>query len=252
MQQLDLLALGALAAGGNLLGGALITRKQPVLPLRLHLLIAIGAGSLLAAVCLEIIPAALLGESGASWQSMTLFIAGYLTLFIISKVLAQHSHTPSDAKPEAHLHWEDRNLARRVAAALILHTFFDGVAIASGAAVSLELGVVLACAALLHKIPEGVTIASVLLTAGYSRRTAQLATLLIALATLFGVLSVMVIEPPVNSLLPFAGGIAFYVAASDLIPEVRRKGGLLAQLAVLAGAVLFGGLHLLMQSFGLH
>ena len=44
MQQLDLLALSVLAAGGNLLGGALITRKRSVAHPQLHLLIAIGAG----------------------------------------------------------------------------------------------------------------------------------------------------------------------------------------------------------------
>ncbi|MBL8170967.1 MAG: ZIP family metal transporter [Acidobacteria bacterium] len=252
MQQLDLLALSVLAAGGNLLGGALITRKQPVAHPSLHLLIAIGAGFLLAAVCLEIIPAAMPRGSGAVFQPMTMFVAGYLTLFTISNVLAQHSHAPSDAEPETHVHWQDRNFARRVTAALILHTFFDGVAIASGAAVSLELGVLLAVAALLHKIPEGITIASVLLTAGYSRRVAQGATVLIALATLLGASSVMVIQPPIYSLLPFTGGIAFYVAASDLIPEVRRKGGVSALLAVIAGAILFGAVHLLMHAARLH
>ena len=252
MQQLDLLALSVLAAGGNLLGGALITRKQPVAHPSLHLLIAIGAGFLLAAVCLEIIPAAMPRGSGAVFQPMTMFVAGYLTLFTISNVLAQHSHAPSDAEPETHVHWQDRNFARRVTAALILHTFFDGVAIASGAAVSLELGVLLAVAALLHKIPEGITIASVLLTAGHSRRVAQGATVLIALATLLGASSVMVIQPPIYSLLPFTGGIAFYVAASDLIPEVRRKGGVSALLAVIAGAILFGAVHLLMHAARLH
>lgn len=252
MRQLDLLALGVLAAGGNLLGGALITRKQPVAHPKLNLLIATGAGFLLAAVCLEIIPAAMPRETGLALRPMAIFIAGYLTLFAISNLLAQHSHTPSAPEAATHSHWQDRNFARRVTAALLLHTFFDGVTIASGAAVSLELGVLLAGAALLHKVPEGIAIASVLLTAGYSRRVAQGATVLIALITLLGVLSVMVTQPPVYSLLPFTGGIAFYVAASDLIPEVRRKGGVSALLAVIAGALLFGLLHLLMRSTGLH
>ena len=252
MQQFDVLALSVLAACGNLLGGALITRKQSVAHPKLHLLIAIGAGFLLATVCVEIIPAAMPREVGAATQPMTMFIAGYLTLFTISNLFAQHSHAPSGAESETHLHWQDRNFARRVTAALILHTFFDGVAIASGAVVSLELGVLLAVVALLHKIPEGLTIASVLLTAGYSRRVAQGATVLIALATMLGALSVMVIQPPIYSLLPFTGGIAFYVAASDLIPEVRRKGGKPALLEVVAGAVLFGLLHLLMHAASLH
>ena len=49
---------------------------------------------------------------------------------------------------------------------LTLHTFFDGVAIASGFLVSGRLGILLFLAVLLHKLPEGVTIASVMVAGG--------------------------------------------------------------------------------------
>ncbi len=53
---------------------------------------------------------------------------------------------------------------------LTLHTFFDGVAIASGFLVSGQLGILLFLAVLLHKLPEGVTIASVMLAGGAEPR----------------------------------------------------------------------------------
>lgn len=247
MQQFDIVVLSLLAASGNLLGGALITRKQSAAPRGLFLLIAIGAGFLLAAVCLEMIPAAMRLGEGSRLQPMTLFIAGYLTLYTVGNLIARSSQASQDPEEDSRPPGPNRLFALRVAGALILHAFFDGVIIASGAAVKLELGVLLAGVVLLHKIPDGITIASVSLTAGYSRRAAQGATILTALATLLGVLSVMAIRPPIHGLLPFSGGIAFYVAATDLIPEVRSKGGRPALLAVVAGAVSFWLVHLLMH-----
>ena len=52
---------------------------------------------------------------------------------------------------------------------LAIHTFFDGVAIASGFLVSTWLGVVIFLAVFLHKLPEGFTVASVVLASGQGR-----------------------------------------------------------------------------------
>ena len=53
-----------------------------------------------------------------------------------------------------------------------IHTFFDGVAIASGLLVSTWLGGVIFFAVFLHKLPEGFTVASLMLASGQSRRAA--------------------------------------------------------------------------------
>ena len=55
---------------------------------------------------------------------------------------------------------------------LIIHTFFDGIAIASGFLVSNALGWIIFFAVFLHKIPEGFTVSSVMLASGRSRGTA--------------------------------------------------------------------------------
>src|SRR6266446_6888642 len=46
---------------------------------------------------------------------------------------------------------------------MTIHTFFDGVAIAAGFLVSTWLGAVMFFAVFLHKLPEGFTVASVVL-----------------------------------------------------------------------------------------
>ena len=101
--------------------------------------------------------------------------------------LAQHVFTP-------HFHFgvETHRLTRSAGVSallgLTLHTFFDGVAIASGFLVSGRLGILLFLAVLLHKLPEGVTIASVTLAGGGSRRGAIFAAGVLGVATMLGVL----------------------------------------------------------------
>src|SRR5260370_40866800 len=73
---------------------------------------------------------------------------------------------------------------------LIIHTFFDGVAIASGCLVSNWLGWVIFIAVFLHKIPEGFTAASIMLATGRSKRTRWGASAAFVLAKLAGVLAV--------------------------------------------------------------
>src|SRR6185503_11650159 len=108
---------------------------------------------------------------------------------------------------------------------LVIHTFFDGIAIASGFIVSSWLGWIIFLAIFLHKIPEGFTVASVMLASGHSRVQAWGSSVLLGAATLAGVLTVAVFQQSVNEGLPLSAGVTLYVAASDLMPEVNREPG---------------------------
>ena len=134
-----------------------------------------------------------------------------------------------------------------------IHALFDGVVMAAGLLTELRLGLVLFIAVFLHKIPEGITIASIMISAGRDRRAAWRATILIAGATLVGILSVTIIEPAIRYALPFSAGVTLYVAASDLIPEVNRefedqvdRPSIPSSLFVFVGVILFYLTHLLL------
>ena len=109
---------------------------------------------------------------------------------------------------------------------LAAHTFFDGVAIGSGFVVSHWLGWIMFVAVFLHKIPEGFTVASVMLAGGQGRRAAAgNSALFLGATTLLGVL-VINLEPTwVRVGLPLSAGVTIYVAATDLVPEVNREPG---------------------------
>jgi zinc transporter ZupT len=143
--------------------------------------------------------------------------------------------------------------------ALMVHTFFDGVSIAVASLVSTQLGILIFIAILLHKLPEGFTVASMMLAAGKSRRNARLASMLVGLATLAGVALVVLFQnaaiysKPLSAyVLPLSAGVTLYVAASDLIPEVNtREGGARISLMVFAGVALLYMTELAIESLNL-
>jgi ZIP family zinc transporter/zinc and cadmium transporter len=120
-----------------------------------------------------------------------------------------------------------------------VHALFDGVAIASGFALSTWLGWMIFLAIFLHKVPEGFTVASIMLAAGRSRRSAVNAAVVLATATLGGVLIINLLPSWVDAGLPLSAGVAIYVAATDLVPEVNREPGIRMALVFFAGVILF-------------
>jgi zinc transporter ZupT len=98
----------------------------------------------------------------------------------------------------------------------------------------------------LHKAPEGVTMASVMLASGRSRTTAFYSAVALAAATIAGVLVIELIPSWLPFGLPFSAGVALYVAATDLVPEVNREPGIRMALVFFAGVGAFLLLRMLL------
>ena len=134
-----------------------------------------------------------------------------------------------------------------------MHTFFDGVAIAAGFMIGPALGALLSIAVVLHKVPEGFTIASVMLAGGHSPAAALGAGATLGVLTLAGAIATgFVAEHHVGYALAVSAGVTIYVAASDLIPEVNREGGPALGWTVFAGLVLFALADWLLAPLGGH
>jgi ZIP family zinc transporter/zinc and cadmium transporter len=97
----------------------------------------------------------------------------------------------------------------------------------------------------LHKLPEGFTVASLMLASGQSRRVALTSSAILGGATLAGVGLMYLLQGAVSDALPFSAGVTLYVAASDLIPEVNREPGAGVALLVFLGVALMFGLKTL-------
>jgi zinc and cadmium transporter len=226
------LFLGSTAAAANVFGGTIIVQKNWDRSY-LKYFVALGAGFMLATATLEIIPASLdLREK----DGPLLILAGYLITHFFEHTVTPHFHfgeeTHADQFVAVH-----KGLS--VLAGLMIHTFFDGIAIASGFILANWLGWMIFVAIFLHKIPEGFTISSVMLASGRSRRVAWAASVLLGAATFAGVLTMALFKRHVGIGLPLSGGVTIYVAASDLMPEVNREPGGKMAVVVLLGVGIF-------------
>ena len=152
--------------------------------------------------------------------------------------LAPHFHFGEET------HHEEMSHAHASYAALLglgIHTLFDGVAIASGLLVSTSLGILIFLAIFLHKLPEGFTVASLMLASGQSRRAAFVSSVILGGCTLLGMALMFALRSTVEDALPLSAGVTLYVAASDLIPEVNREPAFgMALLVFLGVAIMLG------------
>ena len=220
--------LGLTAAGANVFGGAIIVQKNWERAY-LKYFVALGAGFMLATAIVELFPASLeLQGKNAAF----LVLIGYLIIHFFEHTVTPHFHFGEETHADEFVH---SHTGYSVLIGLLIHTFFDGIAIASGFIVSNRLGWIIFLAVFLHKIPEGFTVASVMLAGGQSRRVAWGASVLLGAATLAGVLTMAVFRHHVAYGLPLSAGVTIYVAASDLMPEVNREPGVRMALVVFLG-----------------
>ena len=257
----DFFVFGGLIALANVCGGLLLARPGAFTRSRkaLRYLVALGAGSMLAAIFLEIMPRVVTlwasraagAETGhAVVGAMTLLLGGYLLIHFFEHTIAPHFHFGEETHPEAVVR---PSAAYTAIGGLSIHTFFDGASVAAAFAVDRKVGLLVFVAILLHKVPEGFTAASIMLASGRSAKSAVAATLVIGAATLAGAMCVALLQTRMDEAvvyaLPFSAGVTLYVAASDLIPEVNHleHKNPLVSVVVFVGVALFYGLHLLIE-----
>jgi zinc transporter ZupT len=236
--------LGVIAAAANVVGGLILVSRRHWNDLVLRYFVGLGAGFMLATSIVHMLPVAVAGSE----RGPLLILAGYFLVHFFEHTVAPHFHFGE----ETHSHALERPSAPWAAlAGLSVHAFFDGLSIASGLAVSRSLGLLVFMAILLHKLPEGFTVASIALASGQGRIGALRSSLLLAAATLLGALS-LVDTSWVGTALPVSTGVTLYVAASDLIPEVNAIRGIRMAAAVFAGVALSLAGATILELAGLH
>jgi zinc transporter ZupT len=217
------------AALGNVVGALAVVRHLRRGLRIIDTCLAFGAGFMLAVAVLGVFPEVFRTSSTAGLY----VLLGYLAVHLAQHVLTPHFHFGEET------HQLSPSAGHRALLGLTLHTFFDGVAIASGFLVSGRLGILLFLAVLLHKLPEGVTIASVMVAGGESRGRAVGGAVVIGCATILGFLLTERLASLAQYGLALSAGVTLYVAASDLVPAFQAKRGWLTAVAFFGGAVAF-------------
>ena len=176
------LLFGSAAAAANVAGGLAVVARREWNERFLKYFLGLGAGFMLAATFLRMLPESM----RLTDRAPLLFLGGYFLVHFFEHTVAPHFHFGEERHDEVMM---NPAVGISALAGLTIHTFFDGVSIASGFLVSVPLGLLIFCAVILHKIPEGVTVASIALASGHGKRGALAASFILAAATLAGFLA---------------------------------------------------------------
>jgi ZIP family zinc transporter/zinc and cadmium transporter len=232
--------LYALVAGSaNVLGAAAVTSRARWSMRALDVMVALSAGFMIAVSVGELLPEAI--QRGGRSAALAALL-GYLLVHLTQHTFARHFHFGEET------HEVNTAVSASALVGLLLHTFFDGVAIASGFEVSAALGFLVFMAILLHKLPEGLAISSLFLAAGAGRRAALGAAASLGVATVAGVLMTEFVSGLRTFGLALSAGVTLYVAASNLVPEFQSKLGWRMPVSFFAGCALFFAARMLVAS----
>src|SRR5437868_9375389 len=171
------LPFALLAALANVLGALAVTGRSRWSVRSLETMIALSAGFMISVALADVLPEAIV-RGGR--QAATVATLGFLLVHLTQHTFARHFHFGEET------HHVTPTVSASALGGLLLHTFVDGVAIASGFAADERLGLLLASAILLHKLPEGLAISSLFLASGAGRARALGAATLLGVATLAG------------------------------------------------------------------
>ena len=220
----------AIAASANVIGAAAVVSHSRWSVRALDNMVALSAGFMVSVALLDLAPDAILTHGP---QAALVILIGYLLVHLTQHTLAPHFHFGEE------VHQVTKVASFSALAGLMLHTFVDGVAIASGFGISEGLGLLVFFAILLHKLPEGLAISSLFLAAGESRGAALGASIALAVSSLLGALLTEQLPLLQEYGLPLAAGVTLYVGASNLVPEFQGKKGWNLPVSFFLGCVLY-------------
>jgi zinc and cadmium transporter len=224
------LLYGIAAAGANILGAVAVTYRTTWSLRALDAMLSFGAGFLISVALIDLFPDSI---AVAGPIAPAVVLAAYVLVHITQHTIGRHFHFGEETHSVSEL------VSVSALVGLLMHTFVDGVAVASGLLVSTGLGALVFVAVLLHKFPEGLAISSLFLAAGAGRKKAILAATALGASTMVGV--IITDELPVLQKygLAISAGVTLYVGASNLVPEFQDKRGLRIPLSFVGGCVMY-------------
>ena len=234
---LTIILFGLMAAGAEILGGTLVILRKHWPEMIQEYLLALSAGFLLALVFFELMPESiqLLGS-----KSSLYIILGFGFLHFFEHTIVGHFHFGEETHSDIML---SKTASLSAFVGLFIHAFFDGVSISAGMQYNFAIGLLIFTAIFLHKLPEGLTIASIMLAASQPKKNAFIASVAIGVATMLGIVIVFFLArinaEVIGIAFAFSAGASIYVGASDLIPEINRSGNRITPLIVFGGMLLF-------------
>lgn len=205
------------------IGALTLFLKERVLNKILLLLVAFSAGALIGGAFLHLIPEAV-SEVGTEEKFLLkiflYLIFGFSTFFVLEQFIGWHHHHSTQ-------HPEIMPFSYLILISDSIHNFIDGLIVAGSFLVSLPIGLATTLAVALHEIPQEIGDYGVLVYGGVKKIKALFLNFLSASAIIFGGVAGFFLSGRIGEeilfLLPFAAGSFIYIAASDLIPQIKKE-----------------------------
>jgi zinc and cadmium transporter len=220
------MAYGLSAAAANIVGALAVTSGRRWSVRALDRILAFAAGFLLSVAFVDLVPEAV--ARGGKNAGITALVA-YVLVHLSQHTLGRHFHFGEET------HAVTPVVSRSALVGLLLHTFVDGMAVASGLLVGGAVGALVFVGVLLHKFPEGLAISSLFLAAGSSRFAALMAAAALGVSTVLGLIATDAFVGLQSYGLSISAGVTIYVGASNLVPELQARGGWGTPLSFVAG-----------------
>jgi len=191
--------------------------KEKLLQKILLFLVSLSAGALMGGAFIHLLPGA--QEKYREGNMFLIVLLSFIFFFFVEKLLHwRHCH-----KGECEIHtFGYMNLFGDA-----VHNFIDGLVIAATFLTDIKLGIATSLAVFLHEIPQEIGDFGVLLYSGFGRKKAIISNFLVALTAVLGGLIGYFLSFSIDRfttyLLPFTAGGFIYIAASDLMPEIRKE-----------------------------
>ncbi|MFD8014898.1 ZIP family metal transporter [Streptomyces sp. NPDC058955] len=223
-----LVALGAFLM--TLFGGWVAQRVTD----RRHLVLGLAGGLMLGVVGLDLLPEALEAAGEEVFgvpQALLLFVGGFLFAHVVERLLATR-RAAHGAETGAGERAGGKAAAERTpqvglvaAAAMVLHSLMDGIALGAAFQVGGGMGATVALAVVTHDFADGFNTYTLTRVYGNERRKALAMLLADAIAPIAGAgLATLLTLPEelLGSYLGFFGGALLYLAAAEILPEAHH------------------------------
>ncbi len=196
--------------------------KESVLRKIILYLVSFSTGTLLAGAFLHLLPESI-EKLGNNIIVFIFVLIGFSTFFLLEQFIHwHHCHkTPSE-------HKQEEPFTYLILISDVIHNFIDGILIGASFVVSSAIGITTFFVIIFHEIPKNIGDFGILIHGGFKKSKALILNFISALAVIFGGIFAYFLSKniDVSYLIPFTAGTFIYIAASDLIPEIKHHNSL--------------------------
>jgi zinc and cadmium transporter len=211
----------------SLIGIFALSLREETLHSILFFLVAFSAGSILGAALFDLLPEAIeLVDETQVFRNITF---GFIAFFFLERFIYwYHGHGHLEDIEEA---VSDRGSSKGFAILNLLgdgiHNFIDGMIIAASFTAGYQVGVATTIAVIFHELPQEMGDYGILIYAGFDRLQSILlnffAAFSVVLGGVFAIFFLRTVDVLSGFLVSFSAGAFIYLAASELIPELKEE-----------------------------